>query len=119
MPSLTPIFQPSTITTGRSPLFYCKVISFFICCDQKFDQKVDAEQGESPCNLKRKNTMSLETTAPKPKNISRMAALGMIIGSGIALLLSELGLEMEMSVGFVLGLCIGAAIDKRKKEERV
>ena len=63
--------------------------------------------------------MSLETTAPKPKNISRMAALGMIIGSGIALLLSELGLEMEMSVGFVLGLCIGTAIDKRKKEERI
>ena len=63
--------------------------------------------------------MSLETTAPKPKNINRMAALGMIIGSGIALLLSELGLEMEMSVGFVLGLCIGTAIDKHKKEKRV
>ncbi len=61
--------------------------------------------------------MSLETTAPKPKNIS-YTALGMVIGAGIALLLSELGLEVEMSVGFVLGLSIGAALDKRKKETR-
>ena len=45
-------------------------------------------------------------------------ALGMVIGAGIALLLSELGLEMEMSVGFVLGLCIGTAIDNRKNEKR-
>jgi len=63
--------------------------------------------------------MSLETTAPKPKNFSRSAALGMIIGSGVALLLSELGLEVEMSVGYVLGLCIGTAIDKRKNEYHV
>jgi hypothetical protein len=42
-------------------------------------------------------------------------ALGMIIGPGIALLLSQIGLEVEMSVGYVLGLCIGTAIDKRKK----
>ena len=62
--------------------------------------------------------MSLETTAPKPKNIS-YTALGMVIGASIALLLSELGLEMEMSVGFVLGLCIGTAIDKHNKEKRV
>lgn len=61
--------------------------------------------------------MSLETSAPKPKNIS-YTALGMVIGSGIALLLSELGLEMELSVGFVLGLCIGTAIDNRKKVKR-
>jgi uncharacterized membrane protein len=58
--------------------------------------------------------MSLETTAPKPKNIS-YTALGMVIGAGIALLLSELGLEMEMSVGIGLGLSIGYAIDKSKK----
>jgi hypothetical protein len=43
-------------------------------------------------------------------------ALGMIIGPAIALLLSQLGLEMEMSVGYILGLCIGTAIDKRKKK---
>ena len=59
--------------------------------------------------------MSLETTAPKPKNIS-YTALGMVIGAGIALLLSELGLEMEMSVGYVLGLCIGTAIDSARKK---
>lgn len=60
--------------------------------------------------------MSLEATAPKPKNFS-YTALGIVIGAGIALLLSELGLKMELSVGFVLGLCIGTAIDNRKKEK--
>ena len=59
--------------------------------------------------------MSLEKTAPKPKNFS-YTALGMVIGAGIALLLSELGLEMEMSVGYVLGLCIGTAIDSARKK---
>jgi hypothetical protein len=57
--------------------------------------------------------MSL-ATAPKPKNVS-YAAIGIVIGAGIALLLSELGLEMELSVGFVLGLCFGTAIDKARK----
>jgi hypothetical protein len=61
--------------------------------------------------------MSLEATTPQPKNIS-YTALCMVIGAGIALLLSELGLEMELSVGFVLGLCIGTAIDNHKKEKR-
>jgi hypothetical protein len=61
--------------------------------------------------------MSLEATTRKPKNIS-YAGLGIVIGAGIALLLSELGLEMELSVGFVLGLCIGTALDNRKKEKR-
>lgn len=61
--------------------------------------------------------MSLEATTRKPKNIS-FTALGMVVGAGIALLLSELGLEMELSVGFVLGLCIGTAIDNREKEKR-
>ena len=61
--------------------------------------------------------MSLERTVPKPKNIN-YTALCMVIGAGIALLLSELGLEMELSVGFVLGLCIGAGIDNYKKEKR-
>ena len=61
--------------------------------------------------------MSQESTINKSKKIN-YAALGMIIGAGLALLLSELGLEMEMSVGFVLGLAIGTAIDNRKKEER-
>ena len=56
--------------------------------------------------------MSLETAASKPKKRG-YAGLGLIIGAGIALLLSELGLEMEMAVGMVLGLCIGTFIDKR------
>ena len=40
----------------------------------------------------------------------------MIIGTGIALLLSKLGLEVTMSVGFGFGLAIGAYLDKLKKE---
>jgi uncharacterized membrane protein len=59
--------------------------------------------------------MSLESTVNKFKKTS-YTILGPIIGAGIALLLSELGLEMEMSVGYILGLCIGLAIDTRKKE---
>ena len=62
--------------------------------------------------------MSLEPIANMPKKIN-YTALGIVIGVGIALLLSELGLEVEMSVGFVFGLAIGAYLDKRKKENRV
>jgi len=62
--------------------------------------------------------MSLEQTANKPKKIN-YTALGIIIGVGIALLLSELGLEVEMSVGFVFGLAIGSYLEKRKEENRV
>ena len=62
--------------------------------------------------------MLLKPTVNKPKKI-RYTALGIVIGVGIALLLSELGLEVEMSVGFVFGLAIGAYLDKRKKENRV
>ena len=58
--------------------------------------------------------MSPKSTVIKPKKVN-YTALGMVIGTGIALLLSELGLEVEMSLGFVLGLAIGAYIDKRKK----
>ena len=61
--------------------------------------------------------MSLESSVNTPKKI--YTGLGIVIGSGIALLLSELGLEVEMSVGFVFGLTIGAYLDKRKKENRV
>ncbi len=43
----------------------------------------------------------------------------MIVGAGIALFLAELGFDVEMSVGFIIGLSIGAGIDKRKKEKRV
>ena len=56
--------------------------------------------------------MSLESTTNKFKK-TRNTLLGPIIGTGIALFLSELGLEVEMSVGYVLGLCIGIAFDKR------
>ena len=61
--------------------------------------------------------MLLESSVNKPKNL--YTGLGIVIGVGIALLLSELGLEVEMSVGFVFGLAIGAYIDKRKKEKSV
>jgi len=63
--------------------------------------------------------MTIASNAHRPKKINRMAALGMIIGSGIALFLAELGFDVEMSVGFIIGLSIGAGIDKRKKEKRV
>ncbi|MCP4289471.1 MAG: hypothetical protein GY792_34460 [Gammaproteobacteria bacterium] len=58
--------------------------------------------------------MSQESTVNKPKKIN-YTALGIVIGTGTALLLSELGLEVEMSVGFVFGLAIGAYLDKRKQ----
>jgi len=61
--------------------------------------------------------MSLESTINKPKKV--YTAFGIVIGTGIALLLSELGLEVEVSVGFVFGLAIGTYLDKRKKEKRV
>jgi uncharacterized membrane protein len=56
--------------------------------------------------------MSLESSGNKTKK-NYYTALGIVIGTGIALLSSELGFEVEMSVGFVLGLAIGAYIDKR------
>jgi len=59
--------------------------------------------------------MSLKSTVNKPNNIN-YTALGLVIGAGIALLLSELGLEVEMSVGVGLGLSIGAYLDIRKKK---
>ena len=61
--------------------------------------------------------MSLESNINKPKKV--YTALGIVIGTGIALLLSELGLEVELSVGFVLGLAIGAYLDKRRNEKRL
>ena len=56
--------------------------------------------------------MTLKSYTNKPKKV--YTALGIVIGTGIALLLSELGLEVEMSVGFVIGLAIGAYLDKRR-----
>jgi len=61
--------------------------------------------------------MSQESYTNQPKKV--YTSLGIVIGTGIALLLSELGLEVEMSVGFVIGLAIGAYLDKRKKDKRV
>lgn len=58
--------------------------------------------------------MLQESTVNKPKKVN-YSGLGIAIGTGIALLLSELGLDVEMSVGFVLGLAIGAYLDKRSK----
>jgi uncharacterized membrane protein len=62
--------------------------------------------------------MSQETTANKSKKVN-YTAIGICIGSGIALLLSELGFEVELSVGFILGIAIGAYLDKRNKEKPV
>ena len=61
--------------------------------------------------------MSLESTVIKLKKTG-YTILGPIIGAGIALLLSELGLEVEMSVGYILGMCIGIGIDAHKNEKR-
>jgi len=62
--------------------------------------------------------MSLESSANKPKKMDYNAS-GIVIGVGNAWLLFELGLDIEMSVGFGFGLAIGAHIDKRKTEKRV
>jgi hypothetical protein len=62
--------------------------------------------------------MSQESTINTPKKIN-YTALGIVIGTGIALLLSELGLEVEMSVGFGFGLAVGAYLDKRSKVKSV
>jgi len=58
--------------------------------------------------------MLQESTVNKPKKVN-YAGLGIVMGTGIALLLSELGLDVEMSVGFVLVLAIGAYLDRRSK----
>jgi len=61
--------------------------------------------------------VSLESTVNQLKKI-KYTTLGMIIGASAALLVSELGLvEVEMSVGYILGLCIGIAIDSHKNNK--
>ncbi len=60
--------------------------------------------------------MSPESTVNKVKKTS-YTILGPIIGASIALLLSELGLEVEMSVGYILGLCIGIGIDSHRNNK--
>jgi len=57
-----------------------------------------------------------ESTVDKLKKI-KYTTLGPFIGAGIALLLSELGFEVEMSIGYVLSLCIGLGIDNHKNEK--
>lgn len=61
--------------------------------------------------------MSLESTVNKLKKTT-YTILGPIIGASIALLLAELGLEIEMSVGYILGMCIGIGIDTHKNGKR-
>ncbi len=61
--------------------------------------------------------MSKESTANKLKK-TIYTILGPITGASIALFLSELGFEIEMSVGYILGLCIGIGIDTHKNEKR-
>ena len=58
--------------------------------------------------------MTIASNAHRPKKIN-YTALGMIVGAGIALFLVELGFDVPMSVGFIIGLSIGAGIDKHKK----
>jgi hypothetical protein len=82
----------------------------------KFKLKLNQNRGDNPGNQKRRDLMSPKSTLHKPKKIN-YTALGIVIGTGIALFLSELGLEVEMSLGFILGLATGAYIDKRKKEK--
>ncbi len=60
--------------------------------------------------------MSAESTVNKFKK-TKYTILGPIIGAGIALFLSQLGLEVEMSVGYILGLCIGLYMDTRKNNK--
>jgi hypothetical protein len=68
--------------------------------------------------LIKRNPRSLKSSTNKPKAIN-YTAMGITIGTGIALLLSELGLEVDMSVGFGFGLAIGAYLDKHKNKWRV
>jgi len=58
--------------------------------------------------------MTLESSAMKSRK-RYYTGLGMILGAGLALFLSQLGLEVEMAVGMVLGMCIGTYIDKSKE----
>jgi len=60
--------------------------------------------------------MSQESTGIMIRK-TKYTVLSPFIGVGIALLLSELGLEVEMSVGYVLGLCIGLGIDIHKNDK--
>jgi len=62
--------------------------------------------------------MTVTLNEQRPKNIN-YTALGIIIGSGIALFLAELGFDVPMSIGFIIGLSIGVGIDKHKKENQV
>ena len=61
--------------------------------------------------------MSLKSTVNKLKKTT-YTILGPLIGASIALLLSELGFEVEMSMGYILGLCIGISIDTHKNEKQ-
>jgi uncharacterized membrane protein len=62
--------------------------------------------------------MSQESTVNKFRK-TKYTIFGPIIGASIALLLSELGFEVAMAVGYILGLCIGLGIDTYKNEKRV
>jgi hypothetical protein len=108
---------------SRLPSQYA-VCRFFVANGFPFKYTVGRNSDGSPrrtgrksLQLEKEKPMSLESTVNKPKK-NYYTALGIVIGSGIALFSSELGFEVEMSVGFVLGLAIGAYIDKRMNEKR-
>ena len=58
--------------------------------------------------------MLLESTVSKFKK-AKYTVLGPIIGASIALLLSQLGFEFPMAVGYILGLYLGLSLDQRRK----
>ena len=61
--------------------------------------------------------MSPESTINKLKRF-KYTTLGPIIGASIALLLSQLGFEFPMAVGYILGLCLGLSLDQRGNKSR-
>ncbi len=61
--------------------------------------------------------MSQESTVNKFKK-TKYTILGPLVGASIALFLSQHGFDVEMSIGYILGLCIGISIDADYRKNR-